>query len=133
MIPTLSREAGRRLGVAGMRALNRVDGAAGIDLLTRATSLLGDDPSALELEWALATAIKFSGDWVDASARLVEVAAKAARQHDRAIELRARVEQLWPELQEVVSMRRRRSPFSAKPSENSKRRATCSGSDAVSI
>ena len=81
-----------------MRALNRVDGPAAIDLLTRATSLLGDDPSSLELEWGLATAIKFTGDWVDASARLVQVAAKAALQDNRAIELRARVEQLWPEL-----------------------------------
>ena len=56
----LRREAGHRLGVAGMRAVNRVDGAAGTDLLTRATSLLGEDPSALELEWALATSMKFS-------------------------------------------------------------------------
>ena len=94
----LRREAGHRLGVAGMRAVNRVDGAAGTDLLTRATSLLGEDPSALELEWALATSMKFSGDSVDASARLAEVAAKAARQRNRAIELRARVEQLWWEL-----------------------------------
>jgi hypothetical protein len=96
--PGLTHEAGRRLGIAGMRALKRVDGLAATDLLTRATSLLGDDPSALELEWGVATAIKFSGDWVEANARLAAVAAKAAERGDRVIELRARVEQLWPKL-----------------------------------
>ena len=96
--PGLTHEAGRRLGIAGMRALKRVDGLAATDLLTRATSLLGDDPSALELEWGLATAIKFSGDWVEANARLAAVAAKAVERGDRVIELRARVEQLWPKL-----------------------------------
>jgi DNA-binding SARP family transcriptional activator len=94
----LAREAGRRLGIAGMAAFNRVDSAAAIDLLMRATALIGDDPSDLELDWALATSIKFSGDWVEADARLAAVADQAAERGDRVIELRARVEQLWPRL-----------------------------------
>jgi DNA-binding SARP family transcriptional activator len=94
----LAHEAGRRLGVAGMRAFNRVDGGAAVDLLTRATALIGDAPSDLELELALATAIKFTGDWVEANARLASVAEQAAQRGDRVIELRARVEQLWPRL-----------------------------------
>jgi DNA-binding SARP family transcriptional activator len=96
--PELAGEAGHRLGVAGMRALRRNDAAAATDLLERATALLGDDPSAIELRWGLGTAIKFSGDWLDANARLAAVAEEAARRGDRVIELRARVEQLWPKV-----------------------------------
>jgi DNA-binding SARP family transcriptional activator len=94
----LAREAGRRVGVAGMRAFNRLDAIAATDLLTRATALIGDDPAHLELDWALATSIKFTGDWVEADARLASVAERAAQCGDRVIELRARVEQLWPKL-----------------------------------
>jgi DNA-binding SARP family transcriptional activator len=94
----LAREAGHRLGVAGMRAFKRLDAIAATDLLTRATALLGDDPTSLELEWALATSIKFTGDWGEADARLASVAEQAAQRGDRVIELRARVEQLWPRL-----------------------------------
>jgi DNA-binding SARP family transcriptional activator len=96
--PELAREAGERLGVAGIRALKRVDARAAIDLLSRALSLRDHSRSQLELEWALATAIKFSGDWPAANTRLDGVAAKAAASGERAIELRARVEQLWPKL-----------------------------------
>ena len=96
--PALAQEAGQRLGVAGMRALKRFDAASATDLLNRATALLGDDPAAHELDWGLATAIKFMGDWNDANARLSEVAARAAERGDRVIELRARVEQLLPKL-----------------------------------
>jgi DNA-binding SARP family transcriptional activator len=94
----LAREAGRRLGVAGMRAFNRLDAIAATDLLIRATALIGDDPSHLELDWALATSVKFTGDLVEANARLASVAEQAAQRGDRVIELRARVEQLWPKL-----------------------------------
>jgi tetratricopeptide (TPR) repeat protein len=96
--PELAQEAGRRLGAAGVRALKRVDGRAATDLLKRATALLADDESRLELEWALATAVKFSGDAARAEALLDEVAGKAAGYGNLPVELRARMEQIWSRL-----------------------------------
>ena len=96
--PALAEEAGRRLGAAGVLALKRVDGAAGVDLLTRATGLLAADPSRLELDWALATSVKFSGDAQRADALLEDVAVQAAQNGDERIELRARIEQIWERL-----------------------------------
>jgi DNA-binding SARP family transcriptional activator/tetratricopeptide (TPR) repeat protein len=96
--PSLEREAGRRLGAAGMRAFKRIDSSTAVLLLARATNLLSDEPDRLELEWALGTSLKFAGDWPAAEARLAEVAARAADRGDSVIELRARVEQLLPRL-----------------------------------
>ena len=96
--PALAVEAGRRLGEAGVRALKRVDGGAAVNLLTRATALLPDDEVRLELEWALATAVKFTGDVARAETLLDEVAARARVRGDRRIELRAFIEQAWPRL-----------------------------------
>ncbi len=96
--PALAEEAGRRLGEAGMRALKRVDGRAAVNLLTRATALLPDEALRLELEWALGTAVKFTGDTARADALLEEVAERARERGDRGVELKARLEQAWPQL-----------------------------------
>jgi DNA-binding SARP family transcriptional activator/tetratricopeptide (TPR) repeat protein len=96
--PALAAEAGRRLGEAGMRALKRVDARAAVNLLTRATALLPDVEERLELEWALGTAVKFTGDGSRAEALLDEVVKRARQRRDRRIELRARIEQGWPRL-----------------------------------
>ena len=96
--PALAEEAGRRLGAAGLLALKRIDGDAGVDLLTRTTALLAAGPSRLEFDWALATSIKFSGDAPRADTLLESVALQAAKNGDQRIELRARIEQIWEEL-----------------------------------
>jgi DNA-binding SARP family transcriptional activator len=94
----LAEAAGLHLGAAGLRAVNRVDGRAGIDLLTRATALLPDDASRLELDWALATSVKFVGDAARADELLEDVARKAERWGDARVEVRARIEQIWMRL-----------------------------------
>jgi DNA-binding SARP family transcriptional activator len=96
--PALAEAAGRRLGAAGLRAVNRIDGRAGVDLLTRATALLADDASRLELDWALATSVKVVGDASRADTLLEDVARKAERFGDTRIEMRARLEQIWMRL-----------------------------------
>jgi DNA-binding SARP family transcriptional activator len=96
--PELAQEAGRRLGSAGIRALKRVDASAATDLLARATALLPDDGAKLELEWALAAAVKFSGDQTRAEALLEAVAQRSAAYGDARIEFRARIEQVWRRL-----------------------------------
>jgi DNA-binding SARP family transcriptional activator/tetratricopeptide (TPR) repeat protein len=96
---TLTQEAGRRLGAAGMRALKRVDGRAAQDLLGRAVALLADgDESKLELEWALGVAAKFAGDPARAQELLDDVVAKSAAARNARIEHLARIEQVWPRL-----------------------------------
>jgi DNA-binding SARP family transcriptional activator len=95
----LRHEAGHRLGVAGMRALKRVDGHAAIDLLTRAIALLPEgDQANLELEWALGTAVKFSGDVVRADELLDDVVRQSVAVGDARIEHLARIEQAYPRL-----------------------------------
>ena len=95
----LEEEAGHRLAEAGIRALKRVDGRAGTELLTRAIVLLPEDESRLELDWALATSIKFAGDAAGGEVLLDEVAGRAAVLGDRHIEARARIEQIWSRLE----------------------------------
>ncbi len=95
----LRQEAGRRLGAAGMRALKRVDGRAALDLLTRATALLGDDDSStLELECFAGIAAKFSGDPALADALLDQVVLKSISAGNARIEHLARIEQAYPRL-----------------------------------
>jgi DNA-binding SARP family transcriptional activator/predicted negative regulator of RcsB-dependent stress response len=94
----LAEEAGHRLGEAGMGALKRADARAAVNLLTRAIALLADGDGRLEFEWALGTAVKFTGDPVRADALLDEVVERARQRRDRRIELRARIEQGWPRL-----------------------------------
>jgi tetratricopeptide (TPR) repeat protein len=97
--PLLAREASRRLADAGLRAFNRIDARAAVDLLTRALALLGgDDESKLELECALAIAVKFTGDTARSDRMLEELAERSAALGNERIELLARVEQVWPRL-----------------------------------
>jgi DNA-binding SARP family transcriptional activator len=91
----LAGEAGRRLGAAGLRALKRVDNDAAAELLSRAMKLTGED---LELEWAAATAAKFTGDPAAAQELLGSVGQKARAAGNRPIELRALIEQVWSRL-----------------------------------
>jgi DNA-binding SARP family transcriptional activator/tetratricopeptide (TPR) repeat protein len=98
--PALKREAGRRLGAAGMRALKRVDGRVAFDLLTRAVALVRDgDESKLELECALGMAAKFSGDAASADVLLEEVVRRSMAAGDARIEHLARIEQAYPRLE----------------------------------
>jgi tetratricopeptide (TPR) repeat protein len=97
--PLLSREASRRLGDAGKRAFNRIDSRAAVDLLTRALALLADDDEPkLELECALAIAVKFTGDTARSDVLLEQLAERSAALGNERIELLARVEQVWPRL-----------------------------------
>ena len=95
---TLAPEAARRLGAAGMRALQRVDALSALDLLGRAAHLIPEGSDKRKLDWGVATATKFAGDPVRAEALLEDVARRAAAAGDTANELRARMEQVWPRL-----------------------------------
>jgi DNA-binding SARP family transcriptional activator len=95
--PALAREAANRLGSAGMRALRYHDPRSAIDLLERARALAGGE-RVLELECALATAIKFSGRLDRASPMLEDVAQRAASVSNEHVEYLARVEQVWSSL-----------------------------------
>jgi tetratricopeptide (TPR) repeat protein len=97
--PELQREAGRRLGAAGVRAMKRVDARAAEDLLGRAVALLpDDDESKLELECALGIATKFGGDVVRSDELLDGVVHKSVAAGDVRIEHLARIEQAYPRL-----------------------------------
>jgi tetratricopeptide (TPR) repeat protein len=91
----LRREASRRLGAAGIRAMKRVDGRTAIDLLTRALSLADDEQ--LEFECALGMAYKFSGD-SRAEALLDDLVRRSVVAGDVRIEHLARIELVWPRL-----------------------------------
>ncbi len=91
----LQREASRRLGAAGIRAMKRVDGRTAIDLLTRALSLADDEQR--ELQCALGLAYKFSGD-PRAESLLDDLARRSAAAGDARIEHLARIELVWPRL-----------------------------------
>jgi hypothetical protein len=96
--PALGVEAARRLGAAGMRALRRIDAVAAIDLLSRAASFTSESEQRRELDWGVATAIKFAGESARADALLEDVAVRASAAGDEANALRARIEQVWPRL-----------------------------------
>ncbi|HEX3289776.1 MAG TPA: BTAD domain-containing putative transcriptional regulator [Gaiella sp.] len=93
----LAREASTRLGGAGNRAIFMYDYAAAVSLLERATALLDPaDPERLELECALGQALKGLGDFEAAGVLLERVADRAQVSGDRRLELRARVELVYP-------------------------------------
>jgi tetratricopeptide (TPR) repeat protein len=94
--PALRHEAGMRLGAAGMSAFKQVDSASAIPLLERAIELLPADLHRLELEWALATSRKFTGDWDAALQQLDAVIADSKTLGSDSIRLRAQVEKLLP-------------------------------------
>lgn len=91
-------EAARRLAAAGLRALGQIDAMPAIDLLSRAAALTDEGSKRREIDWGLATAIKFAGDAMHADALLEDVASRASAAGDEANELRARVEQVWRRL-----------------------------------
>jgi len=91
----LRREASRRLGAAGIRAMKRVDGRTAVDLLTRALVLAGDQQR--ELEYALGMAYKFSGN-PQAEALFDDLARRSAVAGDPRIEHLSRIELVWPRL-----------------------------------
>jgi DNA-binding SARP family transcriptional activator len=92
----LRREASRRLGAAGIRAMKRVDGRTAIDLLTRALALA--DGEQREVECALGMAYKFSGHTQRAAALLQDCVERSAAAGDSRIEQLARIELVWPSL-----------------------------------
>ena len=92
----LAREASRRLGAAGVRAMKRVEVRTAIDLLTRALALTEDEQP--ELRCALGLAYKFSGETERAESLLDELAASRAAAGDARIEHLARIELVWPRL-----------------------------------
>ncbi|HEX2304388.1 MAG TPA: BTAD domain-containing putative transcriptional regulator [Gaiella sp.] len=96
---SLSRDAAERLGRAGTQALMTLDHAAARNLLGRAAALLPpSDPSRLELELRLGEVLKGLGENEDAVALLEDVAERARATGDSRIELRSRVELVWPRL-----------------------------------
>ena len=93
----LAREAATRLGASGIAALKRTTYPTTIDLLSRATALLADDdPERLDLACELGTALKATGDSRLVEETLAPVAETAAAIGARRIELRTRLELVWP-------------------------------------
>ena len=93
----IAEDAGRRLGAAGIRAWQRQDAPAAINLFRRATSLLpATDPGRLELLCELGTALKFVGDDAGAEAALLEASSVAAASGGKRLHLRAELERSWP-------------------------------------
>jgi DNA-binding SARP family transcriptional activator len=89
----LAREAGTRLGNAGMRAFKQGDLPAACNLLDRAIALLGDEThQALELRCELAIVLSARGDADAAVALLDETVARALTPADAGAEKRARLE-----------------------------------------
>lgn len=92
-VGTLAEDAGRRLGVAGLRALMRGDMPATVGLVGRAVFLLPrGDESRHELMSELAIAQYVAGDPDGARVTLGDAIAGAERAGQRRVELRARVE-----------------------------------------
>jgi tetratricopeptide (TPR) repeat protein len=95
----LAREAGERLGRAGIAAAKRSDPRVTVDLLSRSVALLPEaDAARLELACELAIALKANGDFVRAEALLDETIALAVETGSRRLELRARIDRIWPRL-----------------------------------
>ena len=96
---TLSREAAVWLGRAGREAVLASDAAGARNLLERALTLLDEDaPDRPELGCLLGQAYKGLGQLEDAVVLLEGIVARARTDRDRRIEMRARVELVWPRL-----------------------------------
>jgi DNA-binding SARP family transcriptional activator/tetratricopeptide (TPR) repeat protein len=95
----LGREASDLLGGSGILALHAGDDAGARNLLERAAVLLvSADPKRLELECSLGHVLKNLGRNDLAMALLEDVAERARALADSRLELRARVEMVWPQL-----------------------------------
>jgi len=92
-----ARAAAERLGRAGQRALLMYDHAAAANLLERAAAVLEpDDAERLELQCGLGQALKGLGEYQQAIELLERVTDTAASAGNRRLELRARVELVYP-------------------------------------
>lgn len=95
----LGEEAGRRLGSAGIRALQRGDMHAALNLLTRGTALPARDQAhRRELLCELALARVAADDLEGAGRVLADVVAQARGAGDERTEMRARIEQEYVRL-----------------------------------
>ena len=89
----LGHRAGRRLATAGLRALDRGDAAAAVNLLSRAAALLpADSPARLTLMLRLGNARIEMGGYAEAVPVFREVVDRSQQIGERRIELRAAME-----------------------------------------
>ncbi len=96
--PALAARAGTSLGAAGLRAFRQADGAATVNLLTRASALLPvENPLRAEILCELGLAQWSLGDGADARAKLGEAVAVVGDAGD-GMSLRARLERSYIEL-----------------------------------
>jgi tetratricopeptide (TPR) repeat protein len=94
---SLAHEASARLATAGERALLSFDHAAAANLLERAAALLDEQElDRMEIECGLGHALKGVGRLEEATALLEGAAERARDAGRRPIELRARVELVYP-------------------------------------
>jgi DNA-binding SARP family transcriptional activator len=88
----LAKDAGGRLGTAGVRAAKRADVPAASALFGRATSVLPDEPLRRELLCELGIVLNGGGDSAGATEVLERAIADAVASADRMNEARARLE-----------------------------------------
>ena len=95
----LADDAAELLGRAGERAVWRRDNHGAVSLLLRAAALLPElEARRLELECLASVPLKNLWQSLRAVALLDDVVTRSGRLGDRRLELRARVEQVWPSL-----------------------------------
>jgi tetratricopeptide (TPR) repeat protein len=93
----LAEDAGRRLGAAGIRASQREDGPAAVNLLGRACRLLPEsDRGRLAFLCELGTAFKWVLDDTQSGSALEEASRLAEQACERGLQLRAELERAWP-------------------------------------
>ncbi|MFL5931793.1 MAG: BTAD domain-containing putative transcriptional regulator [Gaiellaceae bacterium] len=98
-LPGLATRAGRQLGAAGLRAWKRIDIAASVNLLERASSLLAPaDAGRQDAIAELALACRTAGEPARARALWGEALLLAEQAGNRNAELRARIELAFADL-----------------------------------
>jgi tetratricopeptide (TPR) repeat protein len=118
----LAQQAGRRLGVVGLRALGRGDMPAAIGLLTRAANVLPpNDSRRLELLPELAAALVDAGELAKAETTLQEALDRAQASGHQRVRLRATVAslglQLWTRRAELDELAPRAEEAAAATAE----------------
>jgi len=100
----LAEDGGKRLGVAGVRALKRGDMHATANLLTRATALLPErEPLRRELLCELGIALRTAGDSDGAEGVLAAAVRVSQAAGDHRVELRARIEHEYVRLLQMTT------------------------------
>ncbi|HEX7196312.1 MAG TPA: hypothetical protein VF364_05710, partial [Candidatus Limnocylindria bacterium] len=94
----LGRQAGRRLGVAGRRAMGRGDMPAAANLLRRAAAVIGEASERVELLIDLGEAVSEMGSFAEAEEVLAEAHREAELREDRRLAAKTRVAQLAAQL-----------------------------------